>query len=198
MNIGGISNVTFVDDAVVAFDTGPGNNLIDLWMQSHEGKQIDEGGKLASSGSVDSDLVGEFMAHSYFDSPPPKSLDRLDFDIPNSQISSANMLRSLARVTAICIVEGAKHVASFPRLWVVSGGGTKNPVIMSDLRELVESKGGKVVTADQAGFSSEAMEAEAWAYLAVRAIKKLPLTYPQTTGCSAPVSGGMFANMKIL
>ncbi len=198
VNIGGISNVTIVADDVVAFDTGPGNNLIDLWMQSREGQPFDEGGKLASGGAIDHDLVETFLDHSYFTVAPPKSLDRLDFDLPGSKLDSPDMVRSLAHITARCVIEAARFAPAFPMLWIVSGGGTNNPSIMGDLRELAGTHGSKVVTADEAGFSSEGMEAEAWAYLAVRAKEKLPLTYPKTTGCSHPVSGGRFANVKIL
>ena len=97
-------------------------------------------------------------------------------------------------VSAAAILKACDHLSEPPKLWIVCGGGRKNAAIMADLAELVREKnGGKVIACDEAGFNGDAMEAEAWAYLAIRSNLGLPISFPSTTGCSRPVSGGRLA-----
>ena len=191
VNIGGISNVTFVADEPIAFDTGPGNALLDQWMQRHFNRSFDEGGETARLGNVIDEIVEQYMSNNFFDQPSPKSLDRHDFELEAfDTFEPTDVLRSLVRVTANAIVKASDHLPKFPKLWIMTGGGCQNLCLMEDIAAGVEALGGRVVTADEVGFSSHTMEAEAWAYLSVRAMDGLPLTYPGTTGCNEPVTGG--------
>lgn len=194
VNIGGISNITFVGAELVAFDSGPGNSLIDQWVQKHAGIPYDQGGIVASEGSIDRTLVDSYLDDPFFSRAIPKSLDRNDFTIPETNtLGVETVARSLAAVTAESVFKSCEHLPAVPDLWVVCGGGRHNPHIMHDLSRLVEQSGAKLVSADKAGFSGDFMEAEAWAYLSVRSLEKLPLTFPLTTGCRKPVTGGKLA-----
>jgi len=198
VNIGGISNVTYVgaDDELIAFDSGPGNVLIDLWMQRFAGLEFDEGGKAARQGIIIDNIVDKYLADSYFSQPVPKSLDRLYFKPLNDEtVSLHDGARSLARVTARAIVQSAQHFPDYPGHWIICGGGVLNSVIMDDLKSLVRN-GSTVVSASEIGMDSAAMEAEAFAYLAIRSKSGLPLTFPTTTGCRKPVSGGRLATPR--
>jgi len=191
VNIGGISNITYVGDELVAFDCGPGNALIDQWVQQQVGISHDAGGAIAAEGTIDTAFVERYLADEFFEKPVPKSLDRNDFRLPdNPTLSVEDVTRSLARVSAEGIIAAARHLPQMPGLWIICGGGRHNPYIMQDLVELAEKEGSRAVSAEVAGFDGDAMEAEGWAYLAVRSSLGLPLTFPRTTGCSMSVSGG--------
>ncbi|WP_377288870.1 anhydro-N-acetylmuramic acid kinase [Rhizobium sp. SG2393] len=194
LNIGGISNLTFIgtDGALAAFDSGPGNMLIDQWMAAHDRPPIDRDGQVAATGAVDAALAQRYLAHPFFTSNRLLSLDRGDFTPPaKGEIGLADGARTLAHVTAAAVLSSARRLPEKPRCWIVSGGGARNPVILEELAALAGDA--TVVTATDAGFDGAAMEAEAWAYLAVRSLKGLALTYPGTTGVSAPMTGGVLA-----
>ncbi len=196
VNIGGISNITHVDSdgCLTAFDSGPGNGLIDQWVLFKAGLDYDDGGKIAAGGKVIEEICRRYLSHPYFELPIPKSLDRKDFEpLLDDDVSLADGARSLARLTASTIVHSIDQLPSMPAVIVVCGGGALNKVIMSDLQSMAIQIGTKVITAEQAGLSAGAMEAEAFAYLAIRAKLGEPLTYPKTTGCSKPVTGGVSA-----
>ena len=192
VNIGGISNVTFIDEDLIAFDSGPGNGLLDQWMQRHRGVNYDKGGKISGSGQVDRAAVAEFLDRRYFADPPPKSLDRGDFTLSSVEhLSLEDGARTLCRMSAEAVVCAAKHLPHTPALWVICGGGRHNPVIMADLKDLASRSGSQVIAAEEAGFDGDTVEAEAWGYMAARSLAGLPLTYSGTTGVSRPVSGGV-------
>ncbi len=194
VNIGGISNITYVDDDLVAFDTGPGNALIDQWVQKAIGIPFDQGGMIAAEGNVSLKVVERFLENDYFARPLPKSLDRLDFNLDSLQgIGTEDGARTLARITAAAILKSVDHLPKEPKLWIVCGGGRHNPLIMMDLRQLAQQQGSKAISAEDAGLNGDMMEAEGWAYLAIRSAEGLPLTYPNTTGVKSPVSGGVIA-----
>ena len=193
-NIGGISNITYVgnDDQLIALDCGPGNCLIDQWVNDRTGMDFDEGGAIAGRGNVVEEICSRYLNHPYFSLSLPKSLDRKDFEpLVDSNISTADGARSLARLTALTLMMSIDQLPTIPAFIIVCGGGTLNPVIMADLHALSQKIGIQVITADDATFSSAAMEAEAFAYLAIRAKLGEPLTYPMTTGCNHPVTGGV-------
>lgn len=208
VNIGGISNITYVgridedaEDKLVAFDTGPGNALIDQWVQANSNQTIDKDGGLASRGRVIPMITKQYLAESYFQQTLPKSLDRLDFQplqniVEKDFISLEDGARTLAYVTAASIVKSVDLLPEPPKLWIICGGGRKHPSIMEDLNTLTSYQGGEVISAEQTGLDGDSMEAEAWAYLAIRSVKKLPLTYPMTTGCEKAVSGGVLVGPK--
>lgn len=196
VNVGGISNVTFVPENgdPVAFDSGPGNALIDQWVNLHGGVPYDADGMIASEGGVVRATVEQYLAAEFFARPAPKSLDRSDFTLDAMMDTElADGARTLAAVSAEAILAAADQMPEQPVLWIVCGGGRKNPHIMRDLREGALLTNADVILAEDAGLNGDAMEAEAWAYLAVRAQKGLPLTFPTTTGCVRPVSGGLIA-----
>lgn len=194
VNIGGISNLTYVDETgrLAAFDSGPGNMLIDQWMELHGQGSFDAGGALALSGKTDAALAAHYLGNAFFTGNQRRSLDRGDFAVPSiGVVSLEDGARTLAYVAAASILQSASHLPQKPRSYVVSGGGRKNAAIMAELSALAKAEGAVVIDADTAGLDGDSMEAEAWGYLAVRSLKGLPLTYPSTTGCDKPVSGGV-------
>jgi len=197
VNIGGISNITFVPESgdPVAFDSGPGNALIDQWVQREGGVPFDADGAIASEGAVLRGIVERYLGKSFFRRPGPKSLDRLDFTLDEAEgLELADGARTLATVSAEAILKSAEHLPEPPKLWILCGGGRKNPHIVNDLREGAEKQGGTVTLMEDAGWNGDFTEAEAWAYLAVRAKKELPLTFSTTTGCREAVTGGVLTS----
>ncbi|MCG6856993.1 MAG: anhydro-N-acetylmuramic acid kinase [Salaquimonas sp.] len=202
VNIGGIANITWVgnDGSLVAFDTGPGNALIDQWVTAHAGIPYDPQGTVAAEGAVLMPLAQRYLADDFFSRNAPKSLDRNDFLPPEpEEVSLEDGARTLAYVTAASIWKAAEHVPQAPNAWVICGGGRRNQIIMQDLVGLAREnarQGGQpaqVILAEEAGFDGDAMEAEAWAYLAVRSLRELEITWPSTTGCREAVTGGQLA-----
>lgn len=196
VNIGGISNLTFLDrdGTIIGFDSGPGNTLIDQWVEAHAGIPYDDGGRIASEGSVVMALAERYLDNPFFKASKRRSLDRNDFRPPRGdEAELSDGARTLAYVSAAAIVKSAGHLPSVPKTYVICGGGRLNGTIMGDLRRLAADQGAAVLGAEQACFDGDAMEAEAWAYLAVRSARRLPLTYPGTTGVNVPVSGGVLA-----
>ena len=194
VNIGGISNVTWVPKtgAPVAFDSGPGNALIDQWVSREGGLPFDENGMIASEGGVIRAVVESYLDSPFFAKAAPKSLDRNAFTLEYvAGAELADGARTLAAVSAEAILLSARQMPEPPKLWIVCGGGRKNPHIVADLRSGADAAGAAVILAEDAALDGDAMEAEAWAYLAVRAKLGMPLTFPTTTGCTAAVSGGV-------
>ena len=193
VNIGGVANVTVIgrDGSLSAFDTGPGNALIDDWMLKRSGALCDAGGATAAKGTVNEDVLRFYLSHSYFGALPPKSLDRnAYFSDLVDWMSLEDGAATLTAFTAGAIARAREHMSDEPALWVVAGGGRKNATLMRMIAARVENA---VVPAEAAGLSGDAMEAEAWAYLAVRSRLGLPLTFPGTTGVRAPLTGGILA-----
>lgn len=196
VNIGGVANVTWVAAQAdpVAFDTGPGNALLNDWCERHTGEAMDRDGALAAQGVLNRDAFMQLAQHPYFEMPIPKSLDRNAFSLaPVSGLSAADGARTLVHFTATSIARAAAWFPSRPRAWIICGGGRLNPVIMAELRGLLQPLGERVITAEDVGFNGDSMEAEAWAYLAVRSLKGLPISFPMTTGAPHPLSGGVLA-----
>ncbi|HET6927574.1 MAG TPA: anhydro-N-acetylmuramic acid kinase, partial [Hyphomicrobiaceae bacterium] len=193
LNIGGVANVTWIGRCgeLIAFDTGPGNALIDDWMLRRQGSPHDEGGALASRGRVHDDRVRQYLRHPYFGAPPPKSLDRNAFALALvDHLAPADGAATLTAFTAASIAAARAHFPKQPQLWVISGGGRRNRTLMAMIAERVENA---VIPAEAAGMDGDAVEAEAWAYLAVRSLKGLPITFPGTTGVAKPLTGGVLA-----
>jgi anhydro-N-acetylmuramic acid kinase len=193
LNLGGVGNVTLLAPGAdpVACDTGPGNALLDDLMLERTGTGIDRDGATAARGTVHEPLVARFLAHAFFEEKPPKSLDRNAFD--RSIIGDLPTDDAAATVTALTAASVARlvpHLAARPVVWVVCGGGARNPTMM---RMLAERLGTTVIDADTLGWSADAMEAEAFAYLAVRSLRGLPLSFPGTTGVRVPTKGGVIA-----
>ncbi|RAI00633.1 anhydro-N-acetylmuramic acid kinase [Acuticoccus sediminis] len=188
INLGGVANVTYVDDEhLIAFDTGPASALIDDAMAA-VGASYDAGGETAARGRVDAAALEALLDHPYFAAPPPKSLDRDAFDpAPVGSLAHEDRIATLTRFSAEALAAGVALLPRKPVSVVASGGGVHNRTMM---RFIEEALGVPVLNADAAGFSTDAMEAEAFAFLAARTLRGLPITYPSTTGVGAPISGG--------
>jgi len=190
LNIGGIANLTWLGLAgeVIAFDTGPGNALLDDWMFARTGKPFDEGGMTAASGQPDQRTLATLLSASYFERVPPKSLDRLDLVADAvAGLETADGAATLAAFTCLAVKHALKHLPQPPRRWLVTGGGRKNLTMMAGLAHYL---GVPVAPVEQEGWDGDAFEAQAFAFLAVRARLRLPLTLPTTTGVAMPMSGG--------
>ncbi len=190
LNIGGVANVTFVgtDGTLIAFDTGPGNALIDDLMLRHAGAAFDAGGATAAAGRVDAVVLTELMKHAYFAAPVPKSLDRNAFASTAWEgLSLADAAATLTAFTAESIAASVRHLPQAPGIWVVAGGGRLTATLMRMLRQKLQAE---VVAIDELGLNGDATEAEAFAYLAVRAVNGWPLSFPGTTGVPQPMTGG--------
>lgn len=197
LNIGGVANVTWIgpdgpegEPNLVAFDTGPGSALIDDWMLKRTGHAIDLDGAEAAKGRPDEKVVRFYLDHAYFKQPPPKSLDRNAFYWDMIEwMDAADGAATLTAFTAEAVARALPLLPATPALWVVTGGGRRNRTMMAYLRERLGGET-EILSAEEAGLDGDAVEAEAWAYLAVRALARLPLTYPATTGVGAPLTGG--------
>jgi anhydro-N-acetylmuramic acid kinase len=193
LNLGGVANLTWVgggEEALVAFDTGPGNALMDEWIERWTGERFDRNGALASAGTVDQGRLDGLLHNPYFDAPPPKSLDRIDFDLAALDgLTAADGAATLAAFTCATVARAVRFLPAPPARWLVTGGGRHNPVLMAGLTEAL---GAPVAPVEAVGWDGDAIEAQAFAYLAVRSLDGLPLTLPTTTGVSAPVTGGRY------
>jgi len=188
LNLGGVANLTLFSPELIAFDTGPANGLLDEWVERHDKGRFDDGGMLAASGTVNLDALGAMMAHSYFQYPVPKSLDRYDFDLRAvADLSAEDGAATLAAFTAKTIGLALRQANATPARLIVGGGGVHNPVLM---QMIADETGCEMVPADQLGWNGDALEAECFAYLAARSVRGLPLSLPGTTGVTAPQTGG--------
>jgi anhydro-N-acetylmuramic acid kinase len=195
LNVGGVANVTFVDGGdPVACDTGPGNALIDDFMRARTGAPLDRDGDQASKGKADEAFVERVLANAFFNLPCPKSLDRNAFAFANFGLPDFSIVdgaATLSALTAASVARIVRHLPELPKIWIVAGGGARNPTLMRMLAERL--KPASVETADAVGWSSQSIEAQAFAYLAVRTLNGLPITFPQTTGAPKPMAGGVIA-----
>ena len=194
VNIGGVANVTYVGETILAFDTGPGNAPIDDWAHRHTGRPVDTGGALAASGQIDEAAFAAMLADDFFARRPPKSLDRMDFGTDAvAHLSAADGAATLTAFTAASIASAARHFPAAPTVWIVCGGGRHNPTLMGELRRRISAP---VLVAEDAGWRGDFLEAEAFAYLAARSVRHLPLSLPSTTGVATPTCGGKLASCK--
>jgi anhydro-N-acetylmuramic acid kinase len=196
VNIGGVANVTYLDGDAdpIAFDTGPGNAPIDEIVSTRTGRRFDRDGILASQGRVDESSVTRLLQDPFFARKPPKSLDRAQFArLPLGDLPLEDAVATATAFVAASIARAIQHLPRRPQSWIVAGGGARNRALMKMLRECVKAS---VQVAEAVGWSSDGLEAQAFAYLAVRSLKGLPLTFPTTTGVSQPMTGGVLADAK--
>jgi anhydro-N-acetylmuramic acid kinase len=194
VNIGGVSNITYIDgtDTLIACDTGPGNALLDDFMVRMTGQRIDCEGRMAAQGTVDEAWVAKALQHPFFALPPPKSLDRNDFaSLVLREGSAADGAATLTAFTAAAIARIVPLLPKPPRSWIVAGGGARNLTMVRMLRERLAPA--TVEAADALGWAGDAIEAQAFGFLAARGLKGLPLSYPATTGVPMPMTGGIIA-----
>lgn len=194
VNIGGVSNVTYIDgtDTLIACDTGPGNALLDDFVFRKLAKSFDCEGRLGAQGVVDEAWLTEAISLPFFAKAPPKSLDRNDFAaLPQRDWSPADGAATLTAFTASAIAAIVPLLPQPPQSVVITGGGARNLTLMRMLRERLAPA--SVESADALGWSADAMEAQAFGFLAARGLKGLPLSYPATTGVAFPMTGGLLA-----
>lgn len=192
LNIGDVANVTWIGpgNKIMAFDTGLGNALIDDWILQHTGKPYDVRGGLAASGRINTDIVDAWLEQSYFSRRPPKSVDRDDFDTsPVAQLDVADGAATLTAMTCASVVRAVDLFPAAPKRWLVAGGGRHNASMMRWLAYRLDAPVGPV---EDVAWDGDALEAQAFAFLAVRSVAQLPLTVPATTGASASTRGGAF------
>lgn len=200
VNLGGIANITWIgrsettgDDImaldIMACDTGPGNVLLNEWALQHTGIPLDLDGKLALAGKINADILKFYLSDTFFSLYPPKSLDRNYFNLtPLEALSKEDGAATLTAFTAAAI-EAAQHYFPIPaKHWYICGGGRHNPALMQAISERLKA----VKPVETLGWYGDAIEAQAFAYLAVRSIKRLPLTLPTTTGTNRAVTGGAY------
>ncbi len=191
LNLGGVGNVTWIspDGGIVAFDTGPANALVDDWVLEKTGQAMDEDGRIARRGQVNEAALSALLADDYFKHPYPKSLDRDHFDpSPVAELSLEDGAATLIAFSAGAVGKAQEILPSLPERWLVTGGGRHNPVLMAALRRVLDRP---VEPVEAVGWSGDAMEAQAFAYLAVRSLYGLPLSLPSTTGVTEPMPGGV-------
>lgn len=191
LNLGGLANVTLIDSdgTMLAFDTGPGNGPINDWMKERAGQDCDEDGATAARGRVDEALLENLLGHPLIRRTPPKSLDRNWFSHRLAgYLTLEDGAATLTAFSAHAVARSLAFARERPTRWIVGGGGARNRTLMAMLARLLD---GEVMNADAVGWSSDFLEAQAFAYLALRSLAGLPLTYPTTTGVSAPVTGGI-------
>jgi anhydro-N-acetylmuramic acid kinase len=193
LNVGGVANVTFVDGGdPIACDTGPGNALIDDFMRARTGAPYDNHGDVAATGRPDQVFIDRVLTDRFFCSKPPKSLDRNSFafgriGLPDYSVPDGAATLSALTVQAVGMI--VPKLPAVPKTWVVAGGGARNRTLVKMLKARLAPA--TVETADEVGWSADALEAQAFGYLAVRVRNGLPFTFPSTTGVSQPMSGGM-------
>jgi anhydro-N-acetylmuramic acid kinase len=195
VNIGGVANITAFagGDDLIGFDSGPGNALLDDYMRRHCGAACDKDGALASRGVVDQPLVDAWMAAPFFTRAWPKSLDRRAFhaclDAPALRaLSPADAMASLTDFTARSIAHAVAQLPVTPRHIMLAGGGRHNDCLVAMLQNYL----GPALALDH-GYGEimpDMIEAELMAYLAARHCAGLATSFPATTGCHMPVSGG--------
>ncbi len=196
LNLGGVGNVTLVGDgSLEAFDTGPANGMIDLLVQARTGARCDIDGALARAGVVDEAVLAAYLGHPYFRRSGAKSLDRFDFSLdPVAGLTVPDAAATLTAFAAEAVAIGLRACSRNPLQVVACGGGRHNPVLMD---EIARRAGVSVVAAEAVGWRGDSIEAEAFAYLAARTARGLPISFPTTTGVKAPMMGGKIAEPSI-
>jgi anhydro-N-acetylmuramic acid kinase len=193
LNLGGVANVTYWDggDTLIAFDTGPANAPLNDFIKERGLGDMDRDGALARSGTVDEARLAKLLEHPYLSAPPPKSLDRFDFTSAMAEgLDPATGAATLTAFTASAVGKGLDKLPTRPSKLIVCGGGRHNPVIM----EMLKSRAGvEAVPAEAVGWRGDAIEAECFAFLAVRVLRGMPISFPTTTGAPRPMTGGRLA-----
>jgi len=193
LNIGGVANLTWIDNhSMIAFDTGPGNALLDDWVSEKTEMKMDKDGELAETGAVSRKALIKLLNDPFFTLPAPKSLDRNYFKTASkAALEGLNLQDGAATLTTFtseAISMGAKQLPKQPCKWLVSGGGRKNKTLMGYLQKSLSTP---VDPVEILGWSGDALEAQLMGFLAVRTLKDLPLSYPLTTGVPFPMKGGV-------
>jgi len=201
INIGGISNITKIskknevlEENLEAFDSGPGNCLIDEWIRKNSNKNFDLGGSIAKSGKINqlilNQIIDNFKIESY-----EKSLDIKDFDISFARgLSLEDGCATITNFTAYLIAKGIEHSnlnGTKPIKYLICGGGRKNSFLIQNIKDyLSNNKNISLDIIDKYSYDGDYVESQAFGYLAIRSFLNLPISFPKTTGCKTPTVGG--------
>ncbi len=191
VNLGGVANITVIDagGGLTALDTGPANGLMDQWMRQHGRGDFDHEGRFAAAGHADPAALAAYMGHPYFSAAAPKSLDRYDFTLSTVQsLSFEDGMATLSAFTVQSLLAGIKLTGAEPATVVLAGGGRHNAFLVAQIKAALAPA--RVVAAEDLGWRGGAIEAEAFAYMAARSLRGLPISFPGTTGVRTPLTGG--------
>ena len=188
INLGGIANLTYVPSRgkLKAYDTGPGMTLLDQYVYLKKKKRFDRNGNFSLKGKTNQKVLESVLKDKYFNKKPPKSLDKLYFSLrPFKKLNFNDACATISSFTAESVL---REISKF-RIdkVVVSGGGIKNRFIFNILKKTLQSK---FCDIDELKLDKDFIESQAFAYLSIRALKKLPISFPGTTGVRYPISGG--------
>jgi anhydro-N-acetylmuramic acid kinase len=191
LNLGGVGNLTWIsDERIIAGDTGPGCGLLDNWTRKHTGRAFDRDGQLASQGRVHRDTVQRALEIGFFERPFPKSADRYQFaEIDVDHLNAADGAATLCAITAEAVARAALLLPANPTTWLLTGGGSRHPTIVAQLTQRL----GNVQSIASIGGRPDSLEAECFAWLAVRSLRGLPTSLPATTGAHHATVGGVMA-----
>jgi len=199
INIGGITNLTKIkdmsdniEDNITAFDVGPGNCLIDDWVRKNSNKKFDENGNISKAGKIDQLITNQIIENFFIDSYS-KSLDVKDFDNSFARgLSFENGCSTITNFTGYLIAKGIENTGiNNTNKYLISGGGRKNDSLINCVKDNLSNKDNYVLhNIDKYGFNGDHIESQAFGYLAIRSFLNLPISFPSTTGCKKPTSGG--------
>ena len=197
LNLGGVANVTWIgagaqggrveDTPLLAFDTGPAGALLDDWMKRRTGAAFDRNGETAARGTADARRIDAWLEHPFFRAAPPKSLDRNAFEAAVDDLGTEDGAATLTAFTVRSVARARDWMPKPPRRWLVTGGGRRNGFLMDGLRDALNAP---VDPVEAVGWDGDALEAQAFAWLALRVVDGLPTSLPSTTGVRAPATGG--------
>lgn len=191
LNIGGVANMTYLgaDGEIIAGDTGPGNGLLDSWVQQHSADSCDRDGTYSAAGQADTARISKWLSENeFFTKPMPRSADRYQFQ--NCDVTGMSLqdgAATLAQLTVDAVVQATQSCGVAPQSLILCGGGVHNPTMV----RLFEQHFSTVQSATSLGVPADSLEAACFGWLAVRHAYNLPMTIPATTGCAQPVSGGV-------
>lgn len=197
LNLGGVANLTFVSDRheLLGFDCGPANGPIDEWIEGHDRGRFDRDGAIAAAGTVHEGVLTHWLDNPWFGEALPKSLDRFDFSANLARgMSLEDGAATLTALSASGVVLGLKLFPEDVSQVIACGGGRRNPALMRELRKRCSCP---VRTAEDMGWRGDSIEAEAFALLAVRTQRGLPISFPGTTGAAKPLTGGRLVRPSV-
>ena len=201
LNIGGISNITKIikkdeklEENLEAFDSGPGNCMIDEWVRKNSKKNYDKNGLIAKSGKINQLILNQVIDNFKIESFD-KSLDVKDFDISFARgLSLEDGCATITNFTAYLIAKGIEHANGSnikPIKYLVCGGGRKNTFLIQSIKDyLLHKQNISLNSIDDYNLNGDFIESQAFGYLAIRSSLNLPISYPKTTGCELPTVGG--------
>jgi anhydro-N-acetylmuramic acid kinase len=201
LNIGGISNITKIikkdediEENLEAFDSGPGNCMIDEWVRKNSKNNFDENGSIAKSGKINQLILNQVIDNFKIDSFD-RSLDVKDFDISFARgLSLEDGCATITNFTACLIAKGIEHADRNNNKsikYLVCGGGRKNNFLIKSIKDyLFHKKNISLSSVDDYDLDGDYIESQAFGYLAIRSFLNLPISYPKTTGCELPTVGG--------